>query len=420
QLLASLFAGSATPLFCLLALLAALPLGAPTCPMLCTCYFSPPTVSCQANNFSSVPLVLPPNAQRLFLQNNLIGALRAGTFGPSTVTLWLYSNNISSIQPGTFRHLPALEELDLGDNRNLRSLDPDTFRGLERLQSLHLYRCQLSSLPSTLFRSLFSLQYLYLQENNLLYLQDDLFVDLANLSHLFLHGNKIRVLSEHVFRGLWGLDRLLLHVNRLHSVHHWAFRDLAKLTILYLFNNSLVTLPGETLAELPSLEFLRLNNNPWACDCRASSLWAWFQRARVSSSVVACASPPERQGRDLRHLTQADFQDCPPANHAPARPSGGRPWSNGSSNHLYGLGEAGAPPADPSSFYRDLPASDIRSPKYDSPTEVDYWAGYGSEEGRLKEGCTGPGCSPLDSRACRPGTLPVVLLLLLLWGPPWL
>ncbi|TFJ98704.1 RAC-beta serine/threonine-protein kinase [Platysternon megacephalum] len=424
--------GSVTPLFCLLVLLVTLPPGAPTCPMLCTCYFSPPTVSCQANNFSSVPLVLPPNAQRLFLQNNLIGALRAGTFGPSTVTLWLYSNNISSIQPGTFRHLPALEELDLGDNRNLRSLDPDTFRGLERLQSLHLYRCQLSSLPSTLFRSLFSLQYLYLQENNLLYLQDDLFVDLANLSHLFLHGNKIRVLSEHVFRGLWGLDRLLLHVNRLHSVHRWAFRDLAKLTILYLFNNSLATLPGETLAELPSLEFLRLNNNPWACDCRARSLWAWFQRARVSSSDVACATPAERQGRDLRRLSQADFRDCPPANHAPARPAGGtkpkwggeaeagRPRSNSSSNHLYGLGEAGAPPADPSSFYRDLPASDIRSPKYDSPTEVDYWAGYGSEEGRLKEGCAGPGCSPLDSGACRPGVLPAALppLLLLLLGPP--
>lgn len=155
----------------LLAALAWVPGGAPACPALCTCYVSPPTVSCQANNFSSVPAGLPPGARRLFLQNNVIGALRAGTFGPSTVTLWLYSNNISSIQPGTFRHLPALEELDLGDNPHLRVLAPDTFHGLRRLQALHLYRCQLASLPSTIFRGLHSLQYLYLQENGLLYLQ---------------------------------------------------------------------------------------------------------------------------------------------------------------------------------------------------------------------------------------------------------
>lgn len=152
-------------------MLLALPPAAPSCPMLCTCYSSPPTVSCQANNFSSVPLSLPPSTQRLFLQNNLIRTLRPGTFGPNLLTLWLFSNNLSTIYPGTFRHLQALEELDLGDNRHLRSLEPDTFQGLERLQSLHLYRCQLSSLPGNIFRGLVSLQYLYLQENSLLHLQ---------------------------------------------------------------------------------------------------------------------------------------------------------------------------------------------------------------------------------------------------------
>nr|XP_048282240.1 reticulon-4 receptor-like 2 [Myodes glareolus] len=156
---------------CLLLTFLAFPLVTPSCPMLCTCYSSPPTVSCQANNFSSVPLSLPPSTQRLFLQNNLIRSLRPGTFGPSLLTLWLFSNNLSTIYPGTFRHLQALEELDLGDNRHLRSLEPDTFQGLERLQSLHLYRCQLSSLPGNIFRGLVSLQYLYLQENSLLHLQ---------------------------------------------------------------------------------------------------------------------------------------------------------------------------------------------------------------------------------------------------------
>ncbi|XP_038621130.1 reticulon-4 receptor-like 2 [Tachyglossus aculeatus] len=408
---------------CLLLLLLSPQPGAPTCPVLCTCYFSPPTVSCQANNFSAVPLLLPPDTQRLFLQNNLIRSLRPGTFGPGLLTLWLYSNNLSVIHPGTFRRLQALEELDLGDNRHLRSLDPDTFQGLERLQSLHLYRCQLSSLPGSIFRGLVSLQYLYLQENSLLYLQDDLFADLANLSHLFLHGNRLRLLAEHVFRGLASLDRLLLHGNRLQGVHRAAFRGLDRLTILYLFNNSLASLPGEALADLPALEFLRLNANPWACDCRARPLWAWFQRARVSSSDVPCATPPERRGQDLRALREADFQACPPA--APTGPGPRARWegsrANSSSNHLYGLGEAGAPPADPSTLYRDVPAQDPRGPQGggDAPTEDDYWAGYGGEDRRLGDGCPGPACPPpLDSRgSARPPGPPALLLCLLLLLP---
>ncbi|XP_003464368.3 reticulon-4 receptor-like 2 isoform X2 [Cavia porcellus] len=401
------------PPACLLLLLA-LPTVAPSCPMLCTCYTSPPTVSCQANNFSSVPLSLPPGTQRLFLQNNLIRTLRPGTFGPHLLTLWLFSNNLSTIYPGTFRHLQALEELDLGDNRHLRSLEPDTFRGLERLQSLHLYRCQLSSLPSTIFRGLVSLQYLYLQDNSLLHLQDDLFADLANLSHLFLHGNRLRLLTEHVFRGLGGLDRLLLHGNRLQGVHRAAFRGLGRLTILYLFNNSLASLPGEALADLPALEFLRLNANPWACDCRARPLWAWFQRARVSSSDVTCATPPERRGRDLRSLREADFRACPagprPGGNGAGTGSGGRARGNSSSNHLYGVAEPGAPPAPPATLARDLPAEDADArgrhagnANEDAPTEDDYWGGYGG--GRT---CPGPSCrAPPGSRG--PARTPVLL-----------
>ncbi|XP_038036395.1 reticulon-4 receptor-like 2 [Anas platyrhynchos] len=355
----------------LLVVLAWVPGGAPACPALCTCYVSPPTVSCQANNFSSVPAGLPPGARRLFLQNNVIRALRAGTFGPSTVTLWLYSNNISSIQPGTFRHLPALEELDLGDNPHLRVLAPDTFHGLRRLQALHLYRCQLASLPSGIFRGLHSLQYLYLQENGLLYLQDDLFADLANLSHLFLHGNRVRALSEGVFRGLPSLDRLLLHANRLAAVHRRAFRGLSRLTILYLFNNSLAALPGDPLAALPALQFLRLNANPWACDCRARPLWAWFRRTRVSSSPVPCASPPQRRGTDLRHLRPQDFDGCPEEDEdeeeeeeKEEKDEGG---GGGGAVAVVGtpgraLGRPGTlPAAPPSAFYRDgLPPHDLR------------------------------------------------------------
>ncbi|XP_064309266.1 reticulon-4 receptor-like 2 [Phalacrocorax carbo] len=394
----------------LLAALAWVPGGAPACPALCTCYVSPPTVSCQANNFSSVPAGLPPGARRLFLQNNVIRALRAGTFGPSTVTLWLYSNNISSIQPGTFRHLPALEELDLGDNPHLRVLAPDTFHGLRRLQALHLYRCQLASLPSAIFRGLHSLQYLYLQENGLLYLQDDLFADLANLSHLFLHGNRVRALSEGVFRGLPSLDRLLLHANRLVTIHRHAFQGLAHLTILYLFNNSLVALPGDPLAALPALQFLRLNANPWACDCRARPLWAWFRRTRVSSSPVPCASPPHRRGTDLRHLRPRDFDACPEDEEEEEEDGGiGGVAVMGTPGRA--LGRPGTlPAAPPSAFYRDgLPPHDLRGPQPRPPPP--------SRDSRGPPGdarCPGAPCAPTAAATPRQPHVILPLLGLLL------
>lgn len=133
------------------------------CPRDCICYDSPSTVSCQAHNFLVVPEEIPAQSERVFLQNNKIQRLLQGHFSPTTVMLWLYSNNISYIQPSTFMGFTRLEELDLGDNKHLRSLASDTFQGLTRLHALHLYHCGLITLPAGLFEGLHNLQYLYLQ-----------------------------------------------------------------------------------------------------------------------------------------------------------------------------------------------------------------------------------------------------------------
>ncbi|KAG5849626.1 reticulon-4 receptor-like 2a [Anguilla rostrata] len=281
------------------------------CPRLCVCYPSPMTVSCQAQNFTSVPAGVPYDSQRVFLQNNRITELRVDSFGFQTQVLWLYSNNITWIEAGAFSELRELEELDLGDNPHLHRLEGGAFRGLEKLQSLHMHRCRLAALPHDIFRKLYSLHFLYLQENQLHFLQDDLFSDLVNLSQLFLHGNRIRTLSENVFRGLVNLDRLLVHDNRVRQVHRKAFRDLGRLTMLFLFNNSLAELPGQPLRDLGSIEFLRLNGNPWSCGCEARPLWEFFRQSRVSSSEVLCSSPSPRRGQDLRFLREMDFALCP-------------------------------------------------------------------------------------------------------------
>ncbi|XP_056139687.1 reticulon-4 receptor-like 1b [Lampris incognitus] len=283
-----------------------------SCPRHCICYTGPSTVSCQAHNFLSVPEGIPPDSERIFLQNNKIHRLLRGHFSPTTVTLWIYSNNITYIEPSTFHGFTLLEELDLGDNRHLRSLAADTFHGLGRLHALHLYHCGLSALPGNIFQGLRNLQYLYLQDNHLKFLQDDTFGDLHNLSHLFLHGNRLWSLHQNTFRGLRALDRLLLHQNQLQWIDRLAFHDLKRLTTLYLFNNSLVELSGQCLDMLPALEYLRLNDNPWACDCKAVSLWEWLKRFRGSTSSVGCQAPPDLVGKDLKLLRKEDFPNCSP------------------------------------------------------------------------------------------------------------
>ncbi|XP_041949701.1 reticulon-4 receptor-like 1 [Alosa sapidissima] len=281
-----------------------------SCPHHCICYTSPSTVSCQAHNFLTVPEGIPERSERVFLQNNRIERLLRGHFSPATAMLWLYSNNISYIQPSTFTGFTRLEELDLGDNPRLRSLAADTFQGLSRLHALHLYHCGLIHLPAGIFQGLHSMQYLHLQDNELEFLEDDLFVDLLNLSHLFLHGNRLWSLHQNTFRGLGALDRLLLHQNRLQWVDRLAFHDLRRLTTLYLFNNSLTELPAESLALLPALEYLRVNANPWECDCKALPLWDWLQRFRGSTSAAVCVAPAELEGRDLKQLRKEELPRC--------------------------------------------------------------------------------------------------------------
>ncbi|KAM8834998.1 reticulon-4 receptor-like 1, partial [Synchiropus picturatus] len=310
----------------LLLVLCGLDLSLP-CPRHCICYTSPSTVSCQAHNFHAVPEGIPAQSERVFLQNNKIQRLLRGHFSPTTSMLWLYSNNISYIQPSTFHGFQRLEELDLGDNRHLRALASDTFLGLGRLHALHLYHCGLISLPPGIFAGLHNLQYLYLQDNQLEFLEDDLFIDLLNLSHLFLHGNKLWSLRQNTFRGLGVLDRLLLHQNRIQWIDVQTFHDLRRLTTLYLFNNSLSELPGLSLSLLPALEYLRLNGNPWRCDCKALSLWDWLQRFRGSTSSLVCAAPPQLEGKDLKTLKKEELPRCMP---------GAEPEHGESLNHLNG------------------------------------------------------------------------------------
>uniref|UniRef100_A0A8C6WK15 Reticulon 4 receptor-like 2 a n=1 Tax=Neogobius melanostomus TaxID=47308 RepID=A0A8C6WK15_9GOBI len=353
---------------------------ASACPQNCVCYPTPMTVSCQAQNFTAVPVGVPYESQRVFLQNNRITELRVGSFGFGTQVLWLFSNNITWIEAGAFSELRDLEELDLGDN-----------------PSLHRLEGGLTALPHDIFHKLYSLQFLYLQVGELLMqVDDDIFSDLINLSQLFIHGNRIRTLSENVFRGLVNLDRLLLHDNRIRQVNRRAFRDLGRLTMLFLFNNSLAELPGQTLRDLQGIEFLRLNANPWSCGCESRPVWEWFREVHVSSSEVICASPPIAATRTCAFFGKWTLPSAPCLTRL-------HWWVN--HNHLQHQNPLVVPQKQAPIIHKRC----LALPKLD-PEE--YWANYGNEDSGISVRCFELECPPEFDTPSSSSPAPSVLSIL--------
>ncbi|CAB1325462.1 unnamed protein product, partial [Coregonus sp. 'balchen'] len=162
---------SGLTLWLVLWLVAVKPSGAGACPRLCVCYPSPMTVSCQSQNFTTVPSGVPYDSQRVFLQNNRITELRADTFGFETQVLWLYSNNITLIEAGAFsnlrnvfRGLVNLDRLLLHDNR-IRQVNRRAFRDLGRLTILYLFNNSLAELPGQAMKDAVAVQFLRLNGN---------------------------------------------------------------------------------------------------------------------------------------------------------------------------------------------------------------------------------------------------------------
>ena len=126
--------------------------------------------------------------------------------------LYLYSNDLSSIDANIFSNLSALEILSLWEN-DLTSLDANIFSNLSALTELSVSRNDLSSLPMNIFSNLSALKELYLYSNDLSSIDANIFSGLTDLVTLRLDDNKLSSLSDGVFSGLTELTTLKLSGN---------------------------------------------------------------------------------------------------------------------------------------------------------------------------------------------------------------
>ena len=156
--------------------------------------------------------------------------------------------------------LAQVTEIDL-HRADISSLRPGDFSGLFALQSLDLYGNQINSLPAGVFAELANLKELNLGANDIGKLPRGVFSRLTVINSLALDYNRLSTLHSDDFSGLTAMTTLDLGGNNLVSLPVGVFSDLARIEKLHLYANRLTNLPAELFSDLRSLRFLHLQLN---------------------------------------------------------------------------------------------------------------------------------------------------------------
>ncbi|NXI23540.1 VASN protein, partial [Sterrhoptilus dennistouni] len=250
------------------------------CPAGCQCH-DPKTILCAARRGPTVPQGLPPSTLSLYVFENGITTLSEDSFAglPALQLLDLSQNKITSIQRNIFQPLTELVNLDLSFNQ-LEEITNETFHGLRLLERLYLQKNRIQHIHAAAFDTLENLLELKLQNNQLRAVPP---LDLPNLLLLDISWNKIPDIAPGAFHavsieslkiaglGLTSLNKELFQVqNNLHELDvsenllervPAVLRRLGSLTRLSLAGNARISqLPAEDFQSLHNLQELDISN----------------------------------------------------------------------------------------------------------------------------------------------------------------
>uniref|UniRef100_A0A2M4AQC4 Putative conserved plasma membrane protein n=1 Tax=Anopheles triannulatus TaxID=58253 RepID=A0A2M4AQC4_9DIPT len=261
--------------------------------------------------------------------------------------LRLGSNQLHSLNPDLFEHLPALEVLSLELNtfKVIDSQAETAISGIAALVSLDLSYMELDDIPTYLFHTPRGLRYLNLTGNLLKEVPSALrraegltwlsldenpimsivtgneFPVMKNLTYLSMsYMPVLSVIGRGAMRGLVSLQELHLTNNpHLSILHQDAFArndtdnperlDWPPVRRLFLHNNALKYLDAQLLVQWDAMEVIDIRVNPWACDCTnrwvVSTLIPIIERTTPAIlNNIVCDSPPQMLGIsmiDLEH-----------------------------------------------------------------------------------------------------------------------
>lgn len=293
-------------------------------------------------------------SHNMLTRKELIPEIFEGSFSPDEYlpmkrlrVLRLGNNQLHSLDPDLFEHLPSLEELSLKEN-TFKIIDQPTeiaIGNIMTLRVLDLSYMELLELPKRIFHTPQGLQYLNLTGNllpnipesleyaiNLKWLSldenpmesiqgEDVFPAIKTLEYLSLsYMTPLKVIGRGAFSKLEGLREVHICNNpELSHLHGEAFTradpdhpvqlEWPRIKQLYLHNNNLTVLDSLLLARWDDMEVIDIRVNPWVCDCdnqwMVETLLPIIEKTtpKIVNNIV-CAAPSQMKGLsmvDLEH-----------------------------------------------------------------------------------------------------------------------
>jgi len=270
-----------------------------------------------------------PNLHSLYLSMNLGLHIQTGLHFVTSLSLKhlaLTFCNISSVTFETFANVSELEWLNLSYNY-LKTLDINILKALPQLSQLYLRSNQISEIiPGTLEKNSF-LKYLDLGHNIIEHLRSDVFNGLVKLQYIRLEFNKLQYVHPETFVGLpyfGGLDLSYNYALQIPTDRHFisshslrylfisgcnissvsveTFANVSALELLFLVKNNLKSLNINVLKALPRLSELYLEGNPLHCDCQLQEVWRWCKDRNIREqnefwlSFANCYTPSDVEG----------------------------------------------------------------------------------------------------------------------------
>jgi Leucine-rich repeat (LRR) protein len=257
------------------------------CPETCKCDPAGYYVTCYKSSLNNIPLIFPTNVQQLWLYENNITSLENDSFISRGLTeleeIRLAESGLKTMELGAFNGLQSWRDLLILGNE-ISEITPGTFKPMSRLQTLFLTGNRIEHLEVDIFSGLIILKFINPKENNLQYLHPDTFAGLPNLVRLDLGYNRnLQIPTDSHFIRSYSLSHLDISGCNVSSVSVETFANVTALERLDLASNNLRSVDINILKALPKLSALYLYGNPLQCDYQLEEVWRWCQDHNIET-----------------------------------------------------------------------------------------------------------------------------------------